>query len=119
MSKPKPTTAIVERFRNVLDWYEVDKVELDLEKTVYELQYRFGPNWFLEARTLLVDGKWLPVVWPGRDGFNVQSPAHALVALGDRVTKFSCISTGMHFHKALAELLDMAGKIRAQQEQKS
>lgn len=117
MSKAKPKTATVDRFRHVLDWYEIDKVELDLEHTVYELQYRYGPNWFLEAKKW-ADGEWSDVVWPGTGGFNVQSPAHAVAALGDRIIKFSCISTGMNFHKALAEVLDMGAKIRAQQEHK-
>jgi hypothetical protein len=117
MSTEKPKTAIVNRHDIVLDWFEVKPIELSLESASYEFQYRFGPGWYLEA-THYTGEKWLPVVWPGRDRcFRICDPAEALVALGDRVTKFTCISTGMQFHKALAQLMERADKIRARQEQ--
>lgn len=116
--KTAPKTVIVERHHYVLDWYEIEKVELDLEHTIYEFNYRFGGDWYLEARKH--DGNdWKAVEWPRGGSFRIQGACHALAALGDNVTKFSAISTQMGFHKALAELLDMAGKIRARQEQKA
>jgi hypothetical protein len=115
MSAKKPKTAIVERHRYVLDWFQIDKVELDLEHTIYEFSYRFGPDWFLEAKTY-TGGKWLDVLWDGRGGFNLSNPCAALVALRDQVTKFSCIGSEMQFHAALAKLLEQANKVRIQQE---
>jgi hypothetical protein len=109
-----PKTAIVERHRYVLDWFERDNVEMDLELTTYEFQYRYGPDWYLEARRY--DPKteaWAPVEWSRGNSFNLANPAAALSALGDRVTKFTCISAGMQFHKALAKVMAQADEISA------
>jgi len=113
----KPTTAIVERHRYVLDWFERDKIELPLEKASYEFQYRFGPDWFLESRRYNEKTEtWEDVIWPRLNSFNLANPAEALAALGDSVTKFTSISTGMRFNKALTELLERAEQIRKRQE---
>jgi hypothetical protein len=112
----KPKTAIVEQHHYVLDWFEISKEELDLEHTVYEFNYRFGPDWYLEAtRYDPKTEKWEKVTWKRRDAFRMQDPGGALAALGDRVTKFSCISTGMQFYKALADIISRAETIKARQ----
>lgn len=109
-----PKTAIVERHRYVSDWFETDKVEMDLEHTTYEFQYRFGPDWYLEAKRYDPSTEtWAAVEWPRGNSFNLSAPAFALAALGGRVTKFTCISAGMQFHKALAELLVRAEQIKS------
>jgi len=111
MSAPtKATAVIVERHRYVADWFEIDRVELDLKDTVYEFNYRFGPDWYLEARRH--DGKdWVGVDFQkGRETcFRIHSPVQALKDLGGNVTKFTAISSDMHFHEALAKLLAGAG----------
>ena len=110
-----PKTAIVERHRYVSDWFETDKVEMDLEHTTYEFQYRFGPDWYLEAKRYdPITETWEAVEWSRGNSFNLSAPAHALAALGGRVTKFTCISAGMQFHKALAELLVRAEQTKSQ-----
>ena len=106
----KSTTVTVERHRYAMDWFEIDKVELDLKDTVYEFNYRFGPNWYLEAKRY--DGKnWVDVDFQkGREtSFRINNPVQALKDLGGNVTKFTAISSGMHFHEALAKLLAGAG----------
>jgi hypothetical protein len=106
----KANTVIVERHRYVADWLEIDKVELDLKDTVYEFNYRFGPDWYLESRRY--DGKdWVDVDFQkGRErSFRIHNPAQALKDLGGNVTKFTTISSDMHFHEALSELLADAG----------
>lgn len=115
-AKTEQKIAIVERHRYVLDWFERDKIECDLEHTVYEFQYRFGPDWYLEARQYdKATESWSRVIWRRGDSFNLANPAEALAALGDRVTKFTCISTGMQFPKALADIISRAEAIKARQ----
>lgn len=112
---PTPKTTMVERHRYVLDWFERDNVEMDLVHTTYEIQYRYGPDWYLEARRY--DPKteeWAPVEWSRGNSFNLANPAAAIAALGDRITKFTCISAGMQFQKALAALLARAEQIKTQ-----
>ncbi|WP_445572106.1 hypothetical protein [Pseudomonas sp. E102] len=109
-----PKTVIVERHRYVSDWFETDKVEMDLEHTTYEFQYRFGPDWYLEAKRYDPStDTWVSVEWSRGNSFNLSAPAYALAALGGRVTKFTCISAGMQFHKALAELLVRAKQMKS------
>uniref|UniRef100_A0AAU6W2A7 Uncharacterized protein n=1 Tax=Pseudomonas phage Touem01 TaxID=3138548 RepID=A0AAU6W2A7_9VIRU len=113
MIATRPTTALVQRHTYVADWFEIKDVELDLINTNYTLSYRFGPSWFLEAQRH--DGQnWIDVQWPGRERcFRLQDPAAAIVALGDRITNFACISTGMKFNSALAKVLARAEDIKA------
>lgn len=114
MTQAKENTVTVERHRYVLDWFERDKIECDLENTVYEFQYRFGPDWYLEASKYdKASESWNRVIWDRGDSFNLANPAEALAVLGDRVTKFTCISAGMKFHKALADIINRAEIIKA------
>lgn len=113
MTYIKPKTATVERHRYVLDWFERDQVELELKDTVYEFNYRFGPDWYLQAKRHDGD-RWQDVKWD-RGDFNIADPAAALVALGDHVTTFTAITSDMQFHKALAKLLADAQRIKAGQ----
>ena len=117
MPMTKPKTATVERHRYVLDWFERDKIELDLEHSHYKFSYRFGPDWFLEGRRLNEEtGEWEEIVWPRGGSFNIANPGEALAALGDRVTEFTCISTGMQFQRAMSDLLSRASTIRDRQQ---
>lgn len=113
----KPKTATVERHRYVLDWFERDKIKLDLENSHYEFNYRFGPDWFLEGRRYNEKTReWEEIVWPRGGSFNLANPSEALAVLGDRVTKFTCISTGMQFHRAMGDLLTRSAAIRERQQ---
>lgn len=114
MTRAKENTVTVERHRYVLDWFEREKIECDLENTVYEFQYRFGPSWYLEARQYDKESEsWTQVSWSRGNSFNLANPAEALAALGDRVTNFTCISAGMQFHKALVDIINSAEIIKA------
>lgn len=111
-----PKTVMVERHRYVSDWFDTEKIEMDLEHTTYEFQYRFGPDWYLEARRYDPSTEtWQAVEWSRGNSFNLSAPAFALAALGGRVTKFTCISAGMQFHKALAELLVRAEQVKSRE----
>jgi len=111
-----PKTVMVERHRYVSDWFECDKIEMDMEHTTYEFQYRFGPDWYLEAKRYDPSTEiWAAVEWSRGNSFNLADPASALAALGGRVTKFTCISAGMQFHKALAELFARAEQVKSRE----
>lgn len=112
----KPSKVIVERHRYVLDWYEIDKVEFDIEKTHFEFNYRFGADWYLQAKQY--DGeKWVAMSFQnGREtDFRLSNPGAALAALGKSVTAFSAITTGMEFHKALADIMNRASAINSRE----
>lgn len=115
-ANPAQLTAIVERHRYVSDWFETEKIEMDMEHTTYEFQYRFGPDWYLEAKRYDPSTETsVAVEWSRGNSFNLSAPASALAALGGRVTKFTCISAGMQFHKALSELLVRAEQVKSRE----
>lgn len=104
---------MVERHRYILDWYEIDKIEVPDAKVYYQFEYRFGPNWYLARHDYdEKTKKWNRHVW-GRDDFRLNNPAQALVDLGEKVTGFTAISTGMGLSKATGELLRRAEEIRS------
>lgn len=111
MSQADVTTVIVERFRYVSDWFEIDKVGIDLSKPSYfEFDYRLG-SWYLEQYVQQEDRSepWKPVFWPKGYAFMLQDPAAALVVLGDRVRSLhSSNSYGRAFLKELHEILAQA-----------
>ncbi len=117
MSKvDKPKAAIVERHHYVLDWFDITKEELDLEHTVYEFNYRFGPDWYLQAtRYDQATEKWEPVVWPRGDSFRIQDAGGALAALGNRVTSFTAIQSNMKFVEALQKLFARAEYVKSRE----
>ena len=116
MTRAKTKSVSVERFRYVLDWYEIDKVEIDLSKPCYfEFDYRCG-SWYLEQYVQQDDhfAPWKAVYLPKGNAFNMQSPGDALAVLGEHVrTLKSSNSYGAEFLKDLAQILARA-KVGAQ-----
>lgn len=101
----------IERHRYVLDWFERDQIQIELTQNQYFVfEYRFGGDWYLAQYDH--DGKeYVRKCW-GRDDFNMPNAAKALVDLGERVMKFTAISTNMGFSAALSKLLKRADAIR-------
>lgn len=110
----KREAVTIERHRYVLDWFERDQMQIELKRDqFFVFEYRFGGDWYLAQYDH--DGKeYVRKDW-GRDDFNMPNAAKALVTLGDRVTKFTAISTNMGFSKALGQLLKRADEMRNQQ----
>ena len=105
-----PRKATVKRHRYVLDWFEVDNVEIELTLNQhFVFEYRFDDSWYLIQYDH--DGKEYVRKYWGSSDFRLDCPAESLATLGDKVTSFRAISTNMGFETALVRLLTRAGEL--------
>ncbi len=98
-------TVKIKRFHFVLDWYDIDDVEIDLDKFVFfEMQFRCG-SWYL-LHYVYEDKKFRQAY---EYDFELFRPKQALKTLGKKVNKFSALhGGGKIFNKQLFLLLKEA-----------
>lgn len=97
----------IPRFRYVLDWFEVDDVEIDLSvNPKFELQCRGGHlnDWYLIPYKKGDEGFLVPDHYAS---FNVSKPWVVLPLIADRVLKFSTNNIN-GFTEQLLRLLEAA-----------
>jgi hypothetical protein len=107
----------IEKFKYVLDWYDVEDVEIDLDEFYcFEMQFRCG-YWYLLYH-VLEKGKLRHVY---EHDFNLNQPKEAVRVLGKKLTKFSSLHGGGEaFLKHLVGILPKKveelteGKVRGQ-----
>ncbi len=116
-SEPKKTVKI-KRFRYSLDWFNVDDVECEVGNGFsYEMQFRLG-SWYLSARYFDREtGEWRN---DHSKDFQLDSPAEAVIALGDSLAKFSKMHACDHLTENLTKLMkDVTARIAIHEEAES
>lgn len=110
MKREPKKTVNIKRFRYSLDWFTVDDVECEVGNGFsYEMQFRLG-SWYLSARYFDREAE----EWRNdySKDFQLDSPAEAVIALGNSLAKFSKMHSCDHLTENLTELLkDVAARI--------
>lgn len=110
MKKQVAKTVKIKRFRYSLDWFTVDDVECEVGNGFsYEMQFRLG-SWYLMGK--YYDYKAEQWYEDYNKSFQLDSPADAVIALGNSLTKFSKMHSCDHLTENLTKLLkDVAARV--------
>lgn len=110
MKKQVAKTVKIKRFRYSLDWFTVDDVECEIGNGFsYEMQFRLGA-WYLMGK--YYDYKAEQWCEDYTKSFQLDSPADAVIALGNSLTKFSRLHSCDHLTENLTKLLkDVAARV--------
>ena len=118
MKREPIKTVKIKRFRYSLDWFTVDDVECEVGNGFsYEMQFRLG-SWYLSARYFDRETE----EWRNdySKDFQLDSPAEAVIALGNSLAKFSKMHSCDHLTENLTKLLkDVAARIAIREEAES